>query len=147
MQQTFSCPKCGWQVAFGTQFCSHCSNSLSWQQQTTPPIYQQPFNYQQQPDYSQQLHYKMNWFQNHLNWTYLLTWLLVPILLALLYMIVSIAIGAPLPFILSFPVIFSIILLVDLSVGGWVIKQKGRSLWWLLLFGWFSPLWLDNKNS
>ena len=34
-----------------------------------------------------------------------------------------------------------------LVVSGWVIKQKGRSLWWLLLAGWFSPLWLSNKKT
>jgi len=34
-----------------------------------------------------------------------------------------------------------------LVVSGWVIKQKGRSLWWLLLSGLFSPLWLNNKKT
>jgi len=31
-------------------------------------------------------------------------------------------------------------------VNGWIIWQKGRSLFWLLLMGWFSPLWLENKR-
>ena len=34
-----------------------------------------------------------------------------------------------------------------LVVSGWVIKQKGRSLWWLLLSGFLSPLWLSNKKT
>jgi hypothetical protein len=37
-------------------------------------------------------------------------------------------------------------LAILLPLSGWVIKQKGRSLWWILLSGWFSPLWLGNKK-
>ena len=83
MQQTFQCYRCGYQVAFGTRFCGHCGNSLSWQQQTTPqPIDQQPVNYQQQsPSFYQQPandhpQQGMNWFQRHLNWTYIILFLL-----------------------------------------------------------------------
>jgi len=38
-----------------------------------------------------------------------------------------------------------------LVVSGWVIKQKGRSLWWLLLFfvpfGWISFFLLENRSN
>jgi tetratricopeptide (TPR) repeat protein len=37
--------------------------------------------------------------------------------------------------------------IVMLSVGGWVIRQKGRSLWWLLLTVFFSPVWLGNESN
>ena len=33
-----------------------------------------------------------------------------------------------------------------LVVSGWVIKQKGRSLWWIFLTPFFSPLWLKNMS-
>lgn len=35
-----------------------------------------------------------------------------------------------------------------LVISGWVVKQKQRSLWWLLLAGWFPPipLLLANKK-
>lgn len=45
MQQTYSCPNCGAQVAFGARFCTSCGTPLNWptQQQTQPPpVYQQP---------------------------------------------------------------------------------------------------------
>ena len=35
----------------------------------------------------------------------------------------------------------------SLIIAGWVINQKGRSLWWILLAGIFSPVWLANYNE
>ncbi|MFC2022374.1 hypothetical protein ACFLTR_04115 [Chloroflexota bacterium] len=69
----------------------------------------------------------MNWFQRHLNWTWLFAYL---IWIPLNYSDDAIP-----------PIIGAIFLLV---VSGWVIKQKGRSLWWILLTIIFSPLWLKN---
>ncbi len=40
-----------------------------------------------------------------------------------------------------------IYLIGTIWVSVWVLKQKRRSLWWLLLYGWLSPLWLSNKNN
>jgi hypothetical protein len=34
-----------------------------------------------------------------------------------------------------------------LIVSGWIIKKKRRSLWWLLLFGWLSPVWLSSHSD
>jgi hypothetical protein len=34
-----------------------------------------------------------------------------------------------------------------LGISAWVIHQKGRSIWWILLSGWFSPLWLSDHRS
>jgi hypothetical protein len=39
---------------------------------------------------------------------------------------------------------FGAVLVLFLSV--WVIHRKNRSLWWLLMLGWLSPIWLANKN-
>ncbi|TSA58194.1 zinc ribbon domain-containing protein [bacterium] len=44
MEQMYSCPGCGAQVAFGVRFCTNCGTTLNWptQQQTQPPpVYQQ----------------------------------------------------------------------------------------------------------
>ena len=72
----------------------------------------------------------MNWFQRHLNWTWVFAWLIwIPLNAS--HNIAPQIIG-------------SIFLLV---VSGWVIKQKGRSLWWVLLTIVFSPLWLGNKKN
>jgi len=72
----------------------------------------------------------VNWFQRHLNWTWVFAYLIwLPLNWS----------DSIIPWILG-----DILLLV---VSGWVIKQKGRSLWWLLLLWVFSPLWLKNKKS
>ena len=77
----------------------------------------------------------MRWFQRHLNWTWVLAnsfivlgglWAIGPVVT------IGMAIVA---------------LLAMLSVSGWVIIQKEQSLWWLLLSGLFSPLWLTNKTT
>ena len=72
----------------------------------------------------------LNWFQRHLNWTWVLVYL------------------AWIPLNASdelVPQIIGAILL--LLVSGWVVKRKGRSLWWVLLTPLFSPLWLKNKRT
>lgn len=71
----------------------------------------------------------VNWFQRHLNWTWVFAYLIwIP-----LNAVDSIV-----------PQIIGAVLL--LFVSGWVIKQKGRRLWWMLLTPVFSPLWLNNKK-
>ena len=71
----------------------------------------------------------MNWFQRHLNWTWVFAYL------------IWISMNASNDIV---PQIMGDIFL--LVVSGWVIKQKGRSLWWILLTIIFSPLWLKNKR-
>ena len=72
----------------------------------------------------------MNWFQRHLNWTWVFVYLIW------------------LPLNASENVVARLVTAVFLLiVSGWVIKQKGRSLWWILLTIVFSPLWLSNKNK
>lgn len=72
----------------------------------------------------------MGWFQRHLNWTYVFTYLL---------WVVANASDSAVP---------GLVALVFLTiVSGWVIKQKGRSLWWLLLLPFFSPWWLKETKT
>lgn len=73
---------------------------------------------------------ELNWFQRHLNWTWVFAWLIWIPLNASDDLVAQI-IGA----------------ILLLFVSGWVIKRKGRSLWWILLTPVFSPLWLRNKRA
>lgn len=87
----------------------------------------------------------VNWFERHLNWSCVLGWLVVMvgafsfgILMGMLNPDVdadAISVVAEV-FGLSFM----------LLVSGWIIRRKNRSLWWLILFGWLSPLWLTSVN-
>ena len=75
----------------------------------------------------------MNWFRRHLNWTLVLAYLLWFVPNAGESVVAQ---------------RFALVALIFLTVvSGWVIKQKGRSLWWILLMPFFSPLWLKNKRS
>jgi len=71
-----------------------------------------------------------NWFHEHLNWTWVVAW--------------SISIG------LSYcgiALLDATGLVLIVFVSGWVIHQKRRTLWWILLSPAFSPLWLENKRA
>lgn len=119
MQQQYQCSNCGAQVAFETRFCGNCGIQLNWptqQQIQPPPQYQQQI---QQPAH-------MNWFKRHLNWTYFISWLFCVGLVEggrlvaetdRLIGLIEVWVGA--------------ILLLVVSI--WVVRQKGRSLAWLLL--------------
>lgn len=72
----------------------------------------------------------MGWFQQHLNWT----WVFAYVIWIPLNASESGLVG----------LVAAIFLLL---VSGWVIKQKGRSLWWILLAIIFSPLWLKSKKE
>jgi len=70
----------------------------------------------------------MNWFRQHINWTFFLAWL-VGIALYLSTIPVMVNSEGPEIFILF----YSLFILWLLLVGGWFLKQKGRSLWYLLM--------------
>jgi hypothetical protein len=78
----------------------------------------------------------MNWFQRHLNWTWVFTYLIWWYLNGTAIYEESATAN-----------VLSLVALIFLTiVSGWVIKRKGRSLWWILLTPIFSPLWLKNKS-
>lgn len=117
MQQMYSCPNCGSPVAFGTRFCTSCGTTLNWptqQQVQPPPVYQQP----QQPVH-------INWFKRHLNWTYFISWLFC----------VGLVNGGGL--VAGTDRLLGLIelwvgVICFLVVSIWVVRQKGRSLAWVL---------------
>lgn len=77
-----------------------------------------------------------NWFQRHLNWTWVLAYLL--------WFVINAYANDPFGIVWWLSLVAAIFCLI---VSGWVIKQKGRRLWWLLLYWIGSPLWLKNKKS
>lgn len=81
----------------------------------------------------------MNWFEKHLNWTYVLVYVLI---IAVRFLVVAVG-GSD----LFFGIIYIVGIVFILIVSGWIIQQKGRSLWWLILFSFFSPLWLSNMSA
>lgn len=88
----------------------------------------------------------MNWFKKHLNWTYVLTWLFY----FFICLILGFAVGffAPETPDSSLDVMLDILMFaILLPISVLVIRAKGRSLWWILLVGWFSPLWLSSKSK
>ena len=78
-----------------------------------------------------------SWSLKHLNWTWVLSYMFVVIIL--------LVIGAEGSEGKAIANILSVTIL--LPVSGWVIIQKGRSLWWILLAWLLSPLWLTNKKK
>ena len=105
----------------------------------------------------------MNWFQQHLNWAFFIAWLvgiglclssLVGIGLYLSSIPSMIGSEGPELFIMFYSISISIIwLLLVLLVGGWFLKQKGRSLWYLVMLPFLREigvivfLLLENKRT
>lgn len=87
----------------------------------------------------------MNWFERHLNWTFVLGYAGACLLSFLAGFTMAtdpnVSVGA----------VEAVSLLIGVTaiciVGGIVLRKKGRSLWWLFLAGCFSPLWLSNKRE
>ena len=76
-----------------------------------------------------------NWFQRHLNWTSVFSCFLWFVLIGIskVYLLQY----SWEPFVAAF---------VGLIIPSWILKQKKRDLWWLLLSPIGSPLWLKNKK-
>jgi hypothetical protein len=148
MRQTYFCPKCGASVPPGYRFCGNCGTQLNWpMQQQMQPLEQ----YQQQVQrLTQSSPSRKNWFQRHLHLTWALSYLLVLVGAFVFGVLVwfadpNISENAVGGVTMIFGIIFMLV------VSGWVIKQKGRSLWWLLLFfvpfGWISFFLLENRSN
>lgn len=80
----------------------------------------------------------MNWFQRHLNLTWLITWLSYPI-------VAMIFISVNKEFASFFALLVYLYMLCLFIITIWVLKNKSRSLWWLLIP--YSWLLLSNKNE
>ena len=99
-----------------------------------------------------------NWFERHLNWTAVLSWIAFYTLCFMVGLLVG-SLWSSLG-VLGEDTRFNILLYTALIGFGaawlipsnaWILRQKGRSLWWLLLpiapFGWIVFLSLENRNE
>jgi len=84
----------------------------------------------------------MNWFKKHLNWTYFIGIALSIVPFFLLLSVEESGGDGMLEFIVAI-----VVFVIAYGIGGWVLWQKGRSLWWLLLNAYFSPAWLSNNRT
>jgi uncharacterized membrane protein YeaQ/YmgE (transglycosylase-associated protein family) len=84
----------------------------------------------------------MNWFERHLNWTFIIAMVLGPVAGFIAALI------APWPF-NSVTARDLLAFLVWCAVVGiaakFVLDRKRRSYWWVLLVWFFSPVWLRGK--
>jgi len=134
------CPECGKEVSEDTKFCPHCGKPLTetrGEQIATSALYREMS--------AGELGKRMNWFERHLNWTMVLAWVGGCVIVFIVAFLIALA--APyVPEDELYVIGMLISLVVSLAVGYWVLRKKNRSLWWLLLSGWGSPLWLQNKR-
>ena len=132
------CAHCGIQITEDMDFCPECGQRIMHQngQTVATPI---------QAELVGTEHYiHKNWFERHLNWAMVLTWLsmllviyLIGIFIALIDPSFTEAAAEGLGYILGF--------ILPLPVAVWVLKKKKRSLWWLLISG--SPFFLLITNK
>jgi peptidoglycan/LPS O-acetylase OafA/YrhL len=88
----------------------------------------------------------MHWFNQHLNWSWIIGISLAAIIsffVMAVWMISSPSTKELTIFLRVFPAYY----LVIIAVSIWVLFKKGRSLWWLFFIWIYSPLWLENKKE
>jgi hypothetical protein len=160
------CPKCGNDVSEQDKFCSKCGISLSSKKSTPSAgeITNRSYEETTVEDYVTQKSKLPNWFRRHLNWT-------ATIGIAVLFLLAALGnLRDPVESALTVNSIVSFIM--DVSRGdigqlgvvlsaigfvalfttlGWVLRQKERSLWHLLLalipFGFVAPIFLANESK
>ena len=179
MQQTFQCYRCDAQNYVGQPACWNCQSTFQWNcpnckasvQNTMascpychvvlPWTTQQPTQYiPYGPSYQQQQNIKsfndhdenkkdLNFFQRHLNWTYLLWISAIYICGALIAIYINNANTSNTPIYAGGIWRWAIIPLVIFHIQAniWIIKRKGRSIWWFLPSVIFSPILLFLKNK
>ena len=88
----------------------------------------------------------MNWFERHLNWTWMLGFVLCALIL-IIASIILIIIDNGASFDIIWIVLIALPLVIMLPLTLWVLNKKGRDLVWFLLGSFLSPLWLSNKKN
>ena len=101
---------------------------------------------------------ELNWFQRHLNWTMVFSWLFAPPVGLLCGLLVGLALEFS-NLVETSEYLFTTLILPMLVIGaglitwvtGWAIKKKGASLWnliWLVVpFGFIPLLQLENRSE
>jgi len=132
------CPSCGRQVSESARFCPKCGFVLEPGVIAVPPT---------QPPPVEAIGWdRKNWFERHLNWTMVLTW--VGIYPVFLLAVLSAALADPtLSEGTATAIGAGIGLLVPIPVAYWVLRKKKRSMWWLLICHSVFFLLVSNKSS
>lgn len=150
------CPSCGYENSQDARYCGMCQ--VSFAKANTEPERSDPLSgLRSEPSQEAKKVVQkilrsqpkgLNWFQRHLNWT----WVLPQLVLYVVAMVVGFsfimsAVGAArsptessfmLPFtglLLWFGLIIPLLMMAaQFGIGAWVLKRKERSLLWLLIF-------------
>jgi len=163
------CPSCGYENSDDARYCGLCQHSFgSFAREPSAPYGLPPLAEPSKEGMqaAQQVLKSQatgeNWFQRHLNWTWvfaqltvgLVTYVLVTVFVTSLF-VSSSTFPSEASLFASISVIQVIVLVLQLiaefGVGGWVLRRKDRSLAWLLIFfvpmvGWIIFLCLENRN-
>lgn len=163
------CPNCGKEGVEGLKFCPQCGQKLVAFTSEDSQIH--VGKVEASPK-------ERNWFERHLNWTLITGFLVNCLIITLIMAVIAASDQQPLftsindagYALLVWVVSTSVPLLIGaiqyayylayvlIPVGlflvlcGWVLSQKKRSLWWLLLpffvpLSWIVPLFLKNRRE
>jgi len=168
------CPSCGYENSKDARYCGLCQRSfVSSVNEPSAPYGSAPLQgLQPEPgqgaaETAQKVlrsqSTNLNWFQRHLNWTWVFAqWAvgLIGFFLVTVFVSSLVASGPNFPSETSFFASLSVLQIVSYvlqaaavyGVGAWVLKRKDRSLAWLLIFfvplvGWIIFLCLENRSD
>jgi len=130
------CPNCGKSGVEGMKFCPRCGQKLTGpnleDKQRSIPKPEAPLK-------------EKSWFERHLNWTMVLTWLST-YLISFVVGFVGVLINPDISEDTLIGIAVIISLIVTIAVGQWVLRKKNRSLAWLLIcWTWFFLL-IENHS-
>ncbi len=137
------CAHCGKEIIGDIDYCPECGQRIVQQNKETVATPTQA----EIIDMGHNVH--KSWFEKHLNWTMVITWLgtlaicsIVGLFIGFIYPTWAVSnmgtINA-LGFILQVSIPIPIVI--------WVLKKKNRSLWWLLISWTLFFLLITNRNS
>lgn len=153
------CPSCGYENREDAQYCNLCQTSfIKKSEPELPRSVRQPVGPKKIPQTVMPgIWNEPSWYRRHLHWTWVFAQFVADIIfIAGILFILLISSVSPDLFIASMIVVWyvlgSILSFAALfGVGGWVLKQKDRSLAWLLILlvplGWFIFLFIENRNE
>ena len=152
------CPACGYNNAEGAPYCNLCQTSFVKNNEPgpvppPPPEGAPPAGLKR--DYEE-----LNWLRRHLNWTWVLAQIAV-FLISVAGVVVLAVVLVKTPDLntgylftgtsMFFNVVWILTIVAAFGVGALVLKEKDRSLAWLLILllplGWFFFLLLDNRKD